>query len=398
MRGSTPTAERDNDSRPGVDTGERARRARASSTYSLNTNTEVMMDTARDRGLCEARRRARGHGSRRWASVLRRASPLVGALIVATASSAANAQAAVPCFGAPADYVAAFDARDGTADGRVSYREPRVYLEVQGWLTKVGEVPGHHSEHVHSGTCFPQGQTWAPRVRRGRLDYRHVFHNVIGYKVVAVRGGFVDTGVKIRESDAQLEELNAAAQRSADTTVTVFQSYRLDFRAAKSNGRKETRTGLDLRRSSSEALADRWFTSTGWQSYFAFPGRRKTSPIRHCDTIISRNWVLPFDYGNVGVGCSWRASRMDDALPGSWTVRAGMASGVERGSLHVDPDFHHHPDNPGIWSRTLSGEQTVTIPTVDFPSGTHRLVYMGHEEADSKITSTVLTVIPFRVG
>ena len=330
--------------------------------------------------------------------MLPRGSLLVATLLVALASSAGHASAAVRCFGAPADYVAAFDGKDGRLDGKVSYREPRVYLEVQGWLTRVGESPGHHSEHVHSGTCFPQGQTWAPRVRTGRLDYRHIFHNVVGYKVVAVRGGFVDTGVKIRESDAQLAELNAAAQRSADTTVPVFQSYRLNFRRATSNGRKETRTGLDLRRSSSEALADRWFTSTGWQSYFAFRGNRRRSPIRDCDTIISRNWVTQFEYGNAGLRCSWRASRMDDPVPGSWTVRVGMASGVERGSLHVDPDFHHHPDDPGVWSRPLAGEGSVTIPTAGWPAGPHKLVYLGHEEAASEITSTVITVIPFRVG
>lgn len=342
----------------------------------------------------------RGHRPRRRGfRALRRGSLLVAALVVAAASSAGNAGAAVRCFGAPADYVAAFDARDGKRDGKVRYPEPRVYLEVQGWLTKVGETPGHHSEHVHSGTCFPQGQTWAPKVRRrGRLDYRHILHNVVGYKVVRVRGGFVDTDVKINATDAQLARLNAAARGSADTTVAVFQSYRLNFRRARSNGRKELRTGLDLRRSSSEALADRWFTSTGWQSYFAFPRRRTTSPIRDCDSLISRNWITQLEYGNVGLRCSWRASRMDDVVPGSWTVRADMASGVDRGSLHVDADFHHHPDDPGIWSRTLSGEQRVAIPTAGFSPGTHRLAYMGHEGGDSEITSTSITVIPFRIG
>ena len=349
------------------------------------------MDTRRHRRSCAgAQVGSAGCGIRR------RGALLAGALLVAVASSPANAAAAVRCFGAPPDYVAAFDARDGRADGRVSYREPRVFLEVQGWLTKVGEAPGHHSEHVHSGTCFPQGQTWAPRVRRGRLDYRHVFHNVVGYKVVDVRGGFVNGGNGLLETSAQKQELTAAAARSADATVTVFQSYRIG--KATSNGRKEFRTGLDLRRSSSAALVDRWFTSTGWQSYYAFAGLPSRRPVRGCDVLIGRNWASGFDYGNNGFGCSWRASRMDDPVPDSWRLRADMASGVERGSLHVDPDFHHHPDHPGIWSKELAGEGSVTIPTAGLPAGTHRLVYMGHEEADSEITSTTLTVIPFRVG
>ena len=40
----------------------------------------------------------------------------------------------------------------------------------------------------------------------------------------------------------------------------------------------------------------------------------------------------------------------------------------------------------------------MTIPTAGFPAGTHKLAYLGHEEAAPEITSTVTTVIPFRVG
>jgi hypothetical protein len=322
---------------------------------------------------------------------------VLGSVLVAAAGSADSAHAA-PCFGAPADYVAAFDAKDGRVDGQVRYRERRVYLEVQGWLTKRRRTPGHHSEHVHSGTCFPQGQTWARKVRRGWLDYRHMFHNVVGYKVRAVRGGFVDTGVEINETDAQLRELNAAARRSAGATVAVFQSYRLNFRKAKSNGRKETRTGLDLRKSSRKALVRRWFTSTGWQSYFAFGRKRKTEPVRDCDTIIARNWVPRFEYGNAGLGCRWRAARMDDPVPGRWAVDAGMARGVRKGSFHVDPDFHHHPDDSGLWSTRLRRERRVTIPAARLARGIHRLVYLAHEGGRRRITSTVVTVVPFKVG
>ncbi|HYY75463.1 MAG TPA: hypothetical protein VE644_03980 [Gaiellaceae bacterium] len=318
-------------------------------------------------------------------------------LLVAAAGSAGAAEAA-PCFGAPADYVAAFDAKDGRVDGEVRYPEPRVYLEVQGWLTKRRRTPGHHSEHVHSGTCFPQGQTWARKVRRGRLDYRHMFHNVVGYKVSGVRGGFVDAGVGIKETEAQVRELNAAVRRSAGTTVAVFQSYRLNFRRAKSNGRKEMRTGLALRKSSRKALVRRWFTSTGWQSRFSFRGKRWKRPLRGCDVIISRNWVPRYEYGNGGFGCAWRASRMDDPVPGRWSVKADMANGVRKGSFHVDPDFHHHPGHHGVWSTRLRREQRVTIPASRLAPGTHRLVYLAHERRRRKITSTAVTVMPFQVG
>ena len=321
----------------------------------------------------------------------------LGTLLVALAGSEGTAQAA-RCFGAPADYVAAFDAKDGRVDGSVRYPERRVYLEIQGWLTRRHRTPGHHSEHVHSGTCFPQGQTWARKVRRGRLDYRHMFHNVVGYRVRGVRGGFVDAGVRVKETDAQRRKLNAAARRSAGTTVAVFQSYRMNFRRASSNGRKEFRTGLDLRKSSRRAIVRRWFTSTSWQSYFDFRGRRKTEPVRDCDTIISRNWVPRFEYAKGGFDCNWRASRMDDPVPGRWTVKAGMALGVRRGSFHVDPDFHHHPEDLGLWSARIWRERRVTIPASSLPSGVHRLVYLAHEGGRRRITSTAVTVMPFRVN
>lgn len=278
------------------------------------------------------------------------------------------------------------------------YPEPRVYLEVQGWLTKRGRTPGHHSEHVHSGTCFPQGQTWARSVRRGRLDYRHMFHNVVGYRVAHVRGHFLDTDVEINETDAELRKLNRAARRSRGRTVAVFQSYRLNFRKAESNGRKEMHTGLDLRKSSRKALVSRWFTSTGWQSRFDFGRKPKTEPDRDCNMIITRNWVPRLEYGNGGFRCGWRASRMDEPVPGRWRVWADMANGVRKGSFHVDPDFHHHSEDLGVWSTRFRREQRVTIPASRLAPGTHRLVYLAHERRRRTITSTAVTVMPFKVG
>jgi hypothetical protein len=76
------------------------------------------------------------------------------------------------CFGAPADYLQAFDATDGVTDGRVMYPEARVYLETQGWLTSPGETPGHHSEHIHMGACFPQGERWRQPNNARTIDFR----------------------------------------------------------------------------------------------------------------------------------------------------------------------------------------------------------------------------------
>lgn len=296
---------------------------------------------------------------------------------------------AQPCFGAPADYIAAFDAKDGAVDGRVSYPEPRMYLEVQGWVTPANVAPGHRSEHIHSGTCFPQGET----LTLLRLDYKHVAFNVSGYAVTDVRGGFVEGGNGLLETSAQRQELTAMLNASSGgKTATVFQSYAIG--KATSNGRKEFRTGLNLVRSSSAALVDRWFTSTGWQTYFNFAGLPTRSPVRGSDVVIARNWITGKDYGNIAGGVH-RASTAGAVRTGVWRVNWNPASGVNRGDLSVDPDFH--ADSLGIWSKALSGTSTIAVdvPVDTFPNGQHRLVWRGHEGASSSVVSTVVQVIPF---
>lgn len=74
-----------------------------------------------------------------------------------------------------------------------------------------------------------------------------------------------------------------------------------------------------------------------------------------------------------------------------------MATGVRKGSFHVHPDFHHHPDDPGLWSTRLRREQRVTIPASRLAPGTHRPVYLAREGGRRRITSTVVTMMPFKV-
>jgi hypothetical protein len=318
------------------------------------------------------------------------------------------------CFGAPADYVQAFDATDGVVDGRAMYPEPRVYLETQGWLTPVGMMPGHHSEHVHTGACFPQGETWVQPNDGRSLDVKHVFHNVVGYHVAGVRGGFVDSGGSaaggIIYTADQLAELTAAANSSADTTVAVFQRY--PMKPATTNGRKEIRIGLDLVRSAPEALMDRWFTDGRWQSYINYPGLPYRGPLEDSDIIRARNWFQingQEDYHYGGFTESWRAKSMGvtgTTHPGVWRLHLTATHDSNRESLHIDPSFHSHPDDLGLWSQTFkfkgSTVQPVDIPLLaaGIPSGAHRLVYLAHQVPDgvtpTKPTSTVVHVIPFK--
>src|SRR5687768_13867203 len=98
---------------------------------------------------------------------------LAAAVVALAAAGISNAATMEPCLGADQAYHAAFDARDGTVDGTASYPEKRVFRQVQGWLTRIGETPGHASEHIATGYCFPQGEPWAPG--SDRMDAQHHF-------------------------------------------------------------------------------------------------------------------------------------------------------------------------------------------------------------------------------
>jgi hypothetical protein len=318
------------------------------------------------------------------------------------------------CFGAPADYVQAFDATDGVVDGRAMYPEPRVYLETQGWLTVPGQTPGHHSEHIHTGACFPQGETWVQPNDGRSLDVKHVFHNVVGYQVTVVRAGFVDSGGSaaggILYKADQLAELTAAANSSADTTVAVFQRYLME--PAQTNGRKEIRIGLNLIRSGPEALVDRWFTDGRWQSYINYPGLPYRDPLEDSDIIRARNWFEingQEDYHYGGFTDSWRAKSMGvtgTTRPGVWRLHLTATHDSNHEWLHIDPSFHSHPDDLGLWWQTFrfkgSTVQPIDIPLLaaGIPSGVHKLVYLAHQVPDgvtpTKPTSTVVNVIPFK--
>jgi hypothetical protein len=305
----------------------------------------------------------------------------------------AQAAASFRCFGPPRDYVTAFDGRDGAIDRAVRYPERRMYLELQGWLTPVGQRPGHHSEHMHTGMCFPQGETWAPRV--ARIHARQTFHNLLGYRVTRIRGGAVDTGLGglIRRPGA-IARLNRAARASAGTTRHVYQTYRLNIPAANCSGRAESRIGMRVVRSNSRALVAKWFTSTGWQSYMP-PGKPRCTSGRDRDVVISSNWVPGFEYAKNGLGpAPVRASTWRRPKARRFVLRVGMASGVTRGSLHIDPDFHHHPDDPGLFYRAYRSPRWFRVRV---RSGLHRAVNLGHEGGGSRITSTVVTVLPVRV-
>jgi hypothetical protein len=306
------------------------------------------------------------------------------------------------CFGAPADYVQAFDATDGVADGRVMYPEPRVYLETQGWLTAPGQTPGHHSEHIHMGACFAQGERWRQPHDARTIDFRIIFHNVFGYRVTKFGASFSDThnsGGGLSASARQLAELNQATAASRDTTVTVYQSYRM--KPIGTGCRKSFAPKLEVKRATDEALLDDWFVQSSWHTYIKYPGQPGCTPSDDRDSIRTRNWNGT-SYHWAGFMDNFRASQMDEAKPDAWNVKLSATHGTNQESLHIDPEFHHHPDNLGLWYENYSfanvGEFMATVPLAENDiQGIHKLVFLGHKGVGTdRPASTVVNIIPFK--
>lgn len=357
-----------------------------------------------------------GLASHRLGRIMRLLLALAAAVVAL--AFAGVAQAGYACWGAPPDYVQAFDqVRGQKKDGQVMYPHKTIYVEGQGWITPNDGVsePGHHSEHGHAGACFPFGMTWLQANGARVLDYKFTFHNMRDYAVSAVGGSFVDLntlGGGLIVTPEQLQGLSFAASISRDTTVTAFQSY--GMKPVGSNGLKEFRTGLHLVRSGPEALVDVWRISSRWWSYFNYPGLPSAPPKaqKHLQT---QNWVEwtingvkkeDYNYGGfANVGDVWKVGSMAAPKPAVWTVPFLATDGTDAGSLEIDPDHHRHPDFNGIWSQsfTFNPTQSTTVQ-VDIPLdrivAEHKLVTISHAHPEAPVSvkpiSTAVNVIPFQ--
>jgi len=309
-----------------------------------------------------------------------------------------------PCQAAPAEYVAQYDAADGSTDGKVSYPEPRVYLESQGWLKPPGVTEIHHFEHTHIGMCFPYATTWQQANGSQTVDVFYQFHNVSNYTIQKSTSQFVDgqnSGGGYAATAAQIAELQTAMNASAGTTTSVFQSYRMKP-IGTNCWLKVFKITLTTVRANADALVDEWFPGAQWSTTLNYPGN-STSCTSTFDNLNvhqtrGRDWIRG---GATGDGYIYStvvdpfpADQAATPVPSEWSLQVAASGGHV--TAYVDPHFHQHPDDPGIWHEDYGdrgiGMFTITIPTDTFPGGWHRLVYVVERTDHASVM-----VVPFWV-
>ncbi len=374
------------------------------------------------------------------------------ALLLAVVRDGTEAQAQTPlvsCFGAPADYVTAFDGvRGQPVDGDVTYPYKTAYIEYQGWLTPNDGVqtPGHHSEHTHHGACLPLGQTLNDsNARPWFVDAKIIGHNIQHYTVSSFAASLITANGSTNAfsaSSGQLAAINTAFAASGDMgTETVFQSYTVNlpetFNTA--NGIKELRWQIQMDRNSPEALVDFW--KMNGRSYFTYDyaGRPQGAALGgtagcKINFVRTQNWIEFHEGGptgpfksqylyaglqeskmNLDGPCTYPAAFDPAALaqprPEPWTTTARTTDGANRLSAFVDPNFHVHPDT-NAWTQDFGNPATTGVPVdngFDSPmtipldelglsGGVHRFMVQGHKWPNQVLTqpiNTSIVVMPF---
>ena len=364
---------------------------------------------------------------------------IVSVIAVSAQTAAASSYA---CFGAPVDYVTAFDTvRGQPADGAVTYSEPRWYDEQQSWATPAFALPGHHSDHIHMGRCIPNGATWAATNRP--LDVSYTFHNDTAYTVQSVGSNYLwgdpnagPTFTAWKGTAAQIAELQAAADASGNGNVThVYQSYQMATPPV--NGFKEVRSSLTLAKKTTDAVFQSWALDSRWYETDNIAGLSSAAGINGQIAVRNRSLVkfpkvgdpttiqtdyhhagwcgvdgTPFGATQTAGSALLTANLVSQPWSGDQSVCLYVTDGGGPATLMIDPDFHNHYTAPtpacpnvdangnclGVWFWQPSNPRheifsgagspqnvTVTIPgsvIAGLAPGNHRLVFKSDDMPD----------------
>jgi hypothetical protein len=320
---------------------------------------------------------------------------LLTALPLVGLASRVEATTFYACAGAPADFVAAFDATDGAVDGKVSYAEPRLWLENQAWWEPQpadAGSPGHPSVgkqgHVHLGTCFPHYQTLnGPSLH---LDVNAKFHNITGQS----NGDSVHA---FPYGDFGWGSRTTAGVRCAAADCEWNVSFDLPFSPMRFNGWHE----FHLYQYAVNSTSARAYTVTRWYANVDRPDLPEPTTSNGGTTVLNTTNALRGLPGTGGLyvgGDTWhnntndsyaRATIKREDVP--WDETTGQlrpVSGVWRPTVNfertkvfafVDPALHADPPSFGTvvldeYPASVGGPRQLAIDTTQLSDGVHRLL------------------------
>lgn len=297
------------------------------------------------------------------------------------------ALAATPsnCIGAPSQ-----------PNGPTSYPEGRIFFDAQGWWGDGSNPPQlGAAEHLHVGTCFPDGRTLTGRVR---FDVRVMAHNL--------PAGTVITTTRIHEGGSGVVLSTITWNRtiaSGESDVALWATVEVDTALAP-DGLREFRFLTKAVRPDKDEL----HATTGWQADLE-NGKTDVnyrSSVNHRE---ARGWYSCFEYKNSRFTSSypWAGVPAGSAYTFNTALvdGAGGDSTVVAYEVRLDTDLHAGQNGALLASGSGSFSGSVTIPASLMTRGMHRLLLVTKRKGSCTTGTRTITgevsgafVVPIQVN
>lgn len=266
-----------------------------------------------------------------------------------------EAMAATPsnCIGAPSQ-----------PNGPTSYPEGRIFFDGQGWWGDGSSPPQlGAAEHLHVGTCFPDGQTLTGRVR---FDVRVMAHNL--------PAGTVITSTRIHEGGSGTSYATITWNRtivSGETDVVLWATVEVDTTLGP-DGLREFRFLTKAVRPDKDEI----HATSGWQADIE-NGKTDANYRSSVNYREARGWYTCFEYKNSRFTSNYPWAGV--SAGSSYTFNAEMVDGAGGDStvvgyeVRLDADLHAGRNGTLLASGSGSFDGLVTIPASLMTSGVHKL-------------------------
>jgi hypothetical protein len=267
------------------------------------------------------------------------------------------------CIGEPADHPV------------VTYPEPRVFIEAQGWWAENinGVIKKYGAaEHLHIGACFPLQQAVSGMVR---LDFRVVAHNL--------PAGSVIKNTRFHDGNGGVTLANITWGRTVgagEHNVVVYRTVTVDTSDG-GDGQRETRPLTVVTRPDGAEI----HASGGW--CWDVENGKTDSNHSLCTSNITegRGWYDCFEYKNAatrGWTYPYGGIPQGQSYALGYYARDGAegTTSVDGYFVTLDPDFHHGDVGDMLIQQTGSTSSgTVTLPGSSLTPGTHFLFIMSED-------------------